>query len=547
MQEQWWAKNYEPGVRANIDYPVISLPEAFDKCVNNYPNNVAMIFQGQYLSYREMGNQVSRFAAALYDLGVRKGDRVGLMSPNSAQWQIAYYAILKLGAIVVQTNPMYMEREIEYQMNDAGAETLIVLDTLYPRVENIRQNTTLKRVILIGLTGEAPEYEGLYRFSDLIKGAELQLPAVTIDPKEDIAVLQYTGGTTGVSKGVMLTHFNLVANAYMTKEWFPQCEPGKERVLTVLPLFHVYAMTSCMNFSIVTGSTQIILPRFEIDKVLEAINDYAPTIFPGAPTMYVAVNNHPRVKEYNISSIKFCISGSAPLPMEVGQKFRELTGGKLVEGYGLSEASPTTHCNPMNEMNRPGSIGLPFPDTLVKVMDIETGTKEMPIGEVGELVIKGPQVMRGYWNRPHESKLVLRDGWLYTGDIAKMDEDGFCYIVDRKKDMIIAGGYNIYPREVEEVLYEHPKILEAAVVGVPDPYRGETVKAFVVLREGMMATEEEIISYCRQKMAAYKAPRAIEFREALPKTAVGKTLRRQLAAEEKAKLEQSKQAEKQSV
>jgi long-chain acyl-CoA synthetase len=467
--EKVWLKSYEQGVAANLDYPVKSLPKIFDECVENYPNNVAIIFQGIHLTYRYMGDMVNRFAAALYDLGVRKGDRVGLMSANCPQWEIAYFAILKTGAIVVQTNPMYMEREVEYQMNDAEAEIIIVMDALYPRVAAIQARTALKRVITISMTEKCAEYPGVYRFEDLVKKYKENPPLVEIDPQADLAVLQYTGGTTGVSKGVMLTHYNLVADALMTRAWFSKCEDGKERVLAVLPLFHVYAMTNCLNFSIVSGATQILLPRFDLDQVLQAINDYAPTIFPGSPTMYVAINNHPRVKEYNISSIKSCISGSAPLPVEVAQRFEQLTGGRLVEGYGLSEASPVTHCNPMDGRARAGSIGLSFPDTLTKIMDSDTGTRELPHSEVGELVIKGPQVMLGYWNRPQETASTLRDGWLYTGDIAKMDKDGFVYIVDRKKDMIIAGGFNIYPREVEEVLYEHPAVFEAAVIGVPDP------------------------------------------------------------------------------
>jgi long-chain acyl-CoA synthetase len=537
--EKVWLKSYQQGVAANLDYPVKSLPKIFDECVENYPNNVAIIFQGIHLTYRYMGDMVNRFAAALYDLGVRKGDRVGLMSANCPQWEIAYFAILKTGAIVVQTNPMYMEREVEYQMNDAEAEIIIVMDALYPRVAAIQARTALKRVITISMTEKCAEYPGVYRFEDLVKKYKENPPLVEIDPQADLAVLQYTGGTTGVSKGVMLTHYNLVADALMTRAWFSKCEDGKERVLAVLPLFHVYAMTNCLNFSIVSGATQILLPRFDLDQVLQAINDYAPTIFPGSPTMYVAINNHPRVKEYNISSIKSCISGSAPLPVEVAQRFEQLTGGRLVEGYGLSEASPVTHCNPMDGRARAGSIGLSFPDTLTKIMDSDTGTRELPHSEVGELVIKGPQVMLGYWNRPQETASTLRDGWLYTGDIAKMDKDGFVYIVDRKKDMIIAGGFNIYPREVEEVLYEHPAVFEAAVVGVPDPYRGETVKAYVVLRPGAKATQEEIIAFCREKISAFKAPRQVEFKEALPKTAVGKILRRQLVAEEK-----ERQAEK---
>ncbi len=536
MQDRWWLKSYEQGVPHTINYPLKSLSQLFDDCVEKYPGNIAIVFQGSSISYREMGSLVNRFAASLYELGIRKGNRVGLMSPNCTQWEIAYFAVLKIGAVVVQTNPMYMEREVEYQMNDAQAETIIVLDDLYQRVANVQSQTSIKRVVTISMKNDSEQYPGVYRFADLINSSVPNPPQVEINPQQDLAVLQYTGGTTGVSKGVMLTHFNLVANACMVKAWFTNFREGEERVLTALPLFHVYAMTDCMNFSIVTGATQVVLPRFDVDQVLQVINDYQITIFPGAPTMYVALNNHPRVREYNISSIKSCISGSAPLPFEVAQKFKELTGGTLVEGYGLSEASPVTHCNPMDGRAKVGSIGLTYPDTWTKIMDTDTGTKELAVGEVGEIVIKGPQVMLGYWNKPKETAVALRDGWLYTGDIGKMDEEGYVYIVDRKKDLIIAGGYNIYPREVEEVLYEHPAVLEAAVVGVPDPYRGETVKAYLVLRPGLQITEEEVIKYCREKLAAFKAPRIIEFRDGLPKTAVGKILRRQLLEEEKAKL-----------
>jgi long-chain acyl-CoA synthetase len=330
----------------------------------------------------------------------------------------------------------------------------------------------------------------------------------------------------------MLTHRNIVANALQVTEWFKGCNYGEERVLCILPFFHSYGMTCCVNFAIANAAAMIVLPRFEIQAVMQAIDKYQPTIFPGVPTMYIGVINYPDISKVNVKSIKYCISGSAPLPVEVSQKFEELTGGCLVEGYGLSETSPVTHCNPMIGLRKAGSIGQPLPDTLCKIADLESGDKVLPPGEIGELCIAGPQVMKGYWNMPEETARTLRDGWVYTGDIAKMDEDGYFYIVDRKKDMIIAGGFNVYPRDVEEVLFEHPKVMEAVVAGVPDPYRGETVKAFIVLKEGTEATEEEIIGYCKGRLAAYKVPRAVEFRKELPKTMVGKVLRRLLREEE---------------
>jgi long-chain acyl-CoA synthetase len=364
-------------------------------------------------------------------------------------------------------------------------------------------------------------------------------PVVEINPREDIAVLQYTGGTTGVSKGVMLTHRNLICNTYQCMEFAIGMEYGLERILTILPVFHVYGMTNCVNFAIAIAATQILMPRFDVEKTLEAVKQHQPTWFPGVPTMFMAINNFPRVEEYReyFAAMKGFSSGSAPLPLEVAQRFTKVTkGSNLIEGYGLSETSPTTHSNPMDRPNKQGSIGLPMPDTDCLIMDLETGTKEMPVGELGEICIKGPQVMKGYWNKPEETAKTLREGWLYTGDIGKMDEDGYFYVVDRKKDIIIAGGYNIYPRDIEEVLFEHPKVKEAVIAGVPDHYRGETVKAYIVLEPGEQATELELIDYCRTKLAAFKIPRVVEFREALPRTIVGKVLRRQLVEEEKAKL-----------
>lgn len=534
-----WLKNYPPGVNADVEIPEKSLGQLFDSAVAAKPDNTALIFGPLRITYAQFSDQVNRFAAALADIGIKKGDRVGLMGPNCPQWEVGFFALLKLGAIVVQTNPMYVEREIAHQMNDSGATAIIVWDALYPRVQNILSETSLKQVITFYFTEPAGKFEGVFEFNELLKKHQPQPPQVEIDPKEDIAVLQYTGGTTGVSKGVMLTHFNLIANTYQVMQWSTDLDYGNERVLTVLPVFHVYGMTDCVNYAVATASAQILLPRFDVDQVLEAIRVHKPTFFPGAPTMFVAINSHPRVAEYKeaLAAIKVCNSGSAPLPVEVAQKFGAITqGSNLLEGYGLSEASPVTHSNPLDRPSRIGSIGVPIPGTDATIVDLETGTKELPPGEIGELIIRGPQVMKGYWNKPEETAKTLRNGWLYTGDIARMDEDGYFYIVDRKKDMIIAGGFNIYPRDIEEVLYEHPKVKEAVVAGVPDPYRGETVKAYIVLKEGETATEQEFIDYCRSKLAAFKAPRAIEFREALPRTIVGKVLRRYLIEEEKAKL-----------
>ncbi|HBW34953.1 long-chain fatty acid--CoA ligase [Desulfosporosinus sp. BICA1-9] len=538
--EKLWLKSYPSNVRYHIDYPDKSLGQMFDETVAKMPDSPAMIFGGHTVTYRQFGDQVNRFATALAGLGIIKGERVGLMGPNCPQWEIAFIALLKLGAIVVQTNPMYVEPEIAHQMNDSGATTIIVFEMMYPRVKNVLQDTSLQRVIVFNFLAPVKSAPGIYSYDDLIK-CEAALPEVPINSAEDLAVLQYTGGTTGVSKGVMLTHRNLICNTLQVLEWSVNMEYGKERILTILPVFHVYGMTDCLNNALCIAATQIILPRFDVDQVLETIRAYKPTLFPGAPTMFMALNSHPRIAEYSesLAAIKVCTSGSAPLPLEVAQKFSEVTQGKgnLVEGYGLSEASPITHCNPLDRPTRAGSIGFPFPDTDCAIMDLETGDRELPVGEIGELCVRGPQVMLGYWEKPEATAETLRNGWLHTGDIGRMDEEGYFYIIDRKKDIIIAGGFNVYPRDIEEVLYEHPKVKEVVVAGVPDAYRGETVKAFIVLQPNTEASDQELIAFCRTKLAAFKVPRLVEFRNELPRTIVGKVLRRQLVEEEKAKLQ----------
>ena len=540
-----WLKFYEDGVPQHIEYPRIPLYQVLDDTAKDFPDLDAVIFQGHSIKYGELSGWVRDLASGLHQIGIKKGQRVAIMLPNCPQYIVAYYAILKLGGVVVNVNPMYVERELEFQLNDAGAQMIVALRDLLTRLETVKGEISLKAIILTDLDehvratrGKSPAQglkPGIFEYADLLKKGKAQAPpVVTVDPDE-VALLQYTGGTTGFSKGAMLTHYNLVSDVVQCVSWNVDAERGKERMLAVLPFFHVYGMTVTMNEAIYLAATIILLPRFQIDDCLEAINKYQPTRFPGVPAMYIGIINHPRVKEYNISSIKVCSSGSAPLPVEALRKFEELTGGKISEGYGLTETSPVTHANPFSGKRKVGSIGLPRPDTDSKIVDLETGEKDLPPGEEGELCIRGPQVMKGYWNRPEETARSLRNGWLYTGDIAKMDEEGYFYIVDRMKDMIICGGFNVYPREVEEALYLHPKILEAAVLGMPDPYRGETVKAFVVLKPGEKAAAEEIIEFCRQNLARFKVPTQVEFRQELPKSHVGKVLKKVLREEEEKK------------
>jgi long-chain acyl-CoA synthetase len=540
-----WLKFYEPGVPHHIQYPDIPLHDLLDNAVGDFPEREAIIFQDRKITYRELGEEVARAASGLARGGLKKGQRMAIMLPNCPQYVSAYYAILKIGGIVVNVSPMYVERELEFQLRDAGVETILALRDFYPRLDAVREKVSLKTIILTDLheTGgektrrksETAAAEGIYDYADLLEtGRHLPAPSVKVDPDE-VALLQYTGGTTGFSKGAMLTHRNLVADVLQCVSWNCDAVRGQERMFAVLPFFHVYGMTVAMNEAIELGATIVMLPRFNVDEALEAINLYRPTRFPGVPTMYMAIMNHPQVNKYDISSIRVCSSGSAPMPVEAQRRFEELTGAKVSEGYGLTEASPVTHANPFNGKRKIGSIGLPRPDVDAKIVDLETGERDLSPGEEGELCIRGPQVMKGYWNRPEETRKTLRNGWLYTGDIGRMDEEGYFYIVDRKKDMIICSGYNVYPREIEEVLYQHPKIQEVCIVGVPDPYRGETVKAFVVLKGEEQAAPEEIIEYCQRNMAKYKAPTLVEFRKELPKSHVGKVLRKILREEEEAK------------
>jgi long-chain acyl-CoA synthetase len=555
--EKPWYKFWPPGVRKHIDYPEVPLFEFLRDSAKKYPDKTAIIYFDRKITFRELDVLSDKFATALVDFGVKKGDKVAIFLPNIPQFVISYYGALKAGAIVTAISPLYKEREVEHQLNDSEAETIVVLDMLYPIVEKVWEKTKLRNVIVAGLKDYMPTFKAVlgsllkkipsrkverranvYFFTELMARYEAKPPTVEINPREDLAALQYTGGTTGISKGAMLTHMNLVSNAVMCKEWL-QANEAEEVVLTVLPLFHIYGMTTSMNAPIFFAGTMVMLPRFDAVAVLEAIQKYRVTVFCGAPTMYAMLLAHPDLKKYNLKSVKFCISGAAPLPPEVQKKFMEVTGGVLVEGYGLTESSPVTHANPLDKTMKTvkiGSIGIPWPDTDAKIVDIETGEKELPPGEIGELIVKGPQVMKGYWKMPEETAEVLRNGWLYTGDIGKMDEDGYFYITDRKKDLIKYKGYSVYPRELEDVLYEHPAVKLCGVIGKPDPVAGEIPKAFVVLKEGMTATEEELMKFVNEKVAPYKAIRELEIRKELPLSAVGKVLRRVLREEELKKL-----------
>lgn len=551
MNEKPWLQKYDEGVSQSIEYPDINLIEMYNETARKYPDASLTIFKGARISYAEMNRLTDRLAAGLASLGVKKGDRVGIFMPNTPQFVMAYFAILKLGGVVVATNPLYSEREIEHQLNDSGIEVMLVMSNFYNIVKKVQPNTRLRTVIVSNIKETLP---GLLRLLFTLTrerkdGHKVELrsgdvwmqnlidrfspqdrPQVEISP-DDTALFQYSGGTTGISKAAVATHRNLVANSLQMAEWFVTAEEGKEIVLMAIPLFHVYGMLAGLLFGIRIGSSLVMVPNpRDLKDVLSNIQIYSATLFPGVPTLYNAINNHPDVKagKYDLSSIKACISGSAPLLRETKESFEGLTGGVVFEGYGLSEAPTATHCNPMVGENRTGSIGLPLPDVEVRIISLDDGVTVLPVGEIGEMVIKGPQVMKGYHNMPTETANVLREGWLYTGDIAYMDEDGYFYIVDRKKELIKPGGYQVWPREVEETIMENPKVLEVGVAGVPDPYRGETVKAWVVLKPGENCSEEEVREWCRERLAKFKVPTTVEFRDELPKTTVGKILRREL-------------------
>ena len=567
-----WRLQYEAGIPANVEIPDIPLYRILDDTAARYPSSVAIHFLLKYLkfglkieskiSYAELKEITDRFAAALHQLGVRQGDRVALMMPNLPQQVIAYFGALKAGATVVNINPTYTPREILHLLKDSGAQTMVTLTGLHARVEEIREQTALKQTILTDIVDSLPwlwrtlaagqvratgmmvdvaPAPNVYRFYALLRQAPATPPAITYSP-DDVVLLQYTGGTTGAPKAAMLTQANLVANTHQCRAWFTFVKDGEEKALGAVPFFHVYGMMLGILVAFKMGATLIAIPNpRDIDLVLQIITKERVTYYPGVPAMYVAINNHPRVSEYDLHSVQGCMSGGASLPVEVKRRFEEITQGYLAEGYGMSETSPVVSSTPLRGTTPPaGSIGIPIPSTRVEIVSLQPDDNgeypPMPVGEPGELVVYGPQVMKGYWNAPEETaKVINARGGLHTGDIGRMDENGYLYIVDRKKDLIIASGYNVVPREVEEVLFMHPKVVEAVVAGVPDARRGETVKAFLVLKAGETCTEEEIRTFCKEYLAPYKVPTKVEVRQELPKSLVGKVLRRLLVEEEVAK------------
>jgi long-chain acyl-CoA synthetase len=573
MNHRPWLANYPNGVPASLaPYQEKSLYSLLEDAARRHPNAPAVAFwvpgapMGKTLTYRDVLKQVEQFSRVLTSLGVQRGDRVGLVLPNCPQYVIAYYAALRIGAVVVGNNPLYTERELSHQLKDAGIEVLVTLDLLYPKVAEVQDEVGLREIVVGKVTdfmpfpinllapikmkkearhhGEpwppVPAGAKVRWWKELMAGSYPVVPIAEVDAN-DVAGLIYTGGTTGLSKGAMLTHHNLVSNVMQGTAWFPDLADGREGIMCIIPFFHSYGMTVGMNLGINIAAKLVLMPRFELEPTLKAIQKEKPTLFPGVPRLYIAINEAKETAKYDLTSVKACLSGAAPLPIAVAEKFRSITGATVVEGYGLTETSPITHANPLDGRARPGSIGLPIPDTDCRVVDLDDWTKEVSQGQTGELAVAGPQVMNGYFNRPEETDAMIKedpDGtrWLLTGDIARMDPDGFFSIVDRKKDMILVSGFNVYPTDIEQVIYRHPKVQKVCVAGVVDATSGEAVKAYIVLKEGLTATPEEIRDFCRNEefgLAAYKVPRFVEFRESLPETLVGKVLRRVLAEEEK--------------
>jgi long-chain acyl-CoA synthetase len=573
MAERPWLASYAPEVPHTLaPFPEKSVYALLVETTARFPDRPAVVFpvapMARRLTYRQLAHEVAQLSRALASMGVRKGDRVGFVLPNCPQYVVAFYACQRLGAVVVGCNPLYTQRELSHQLQDAGIQIAIVLDLLYPLVSAVRTEAGLDTVIVTSvgdylrfpINKLAPlkqkreaKHEGhpwppvpsgadVVWWSDLMARTYPDVPVAPVSATQDVAALLYTGGTTGLAKGAMLTHYNMVSNVLQASSWF-DIQQGKDVMMCVLPFFHSYGLQAVMNVGIAGGMKLVLLPRFDLTMALKAIAKEKPTLFPGVPRIYIAINESPQTKKYDLSSIRQCFSGAAPLPVAVAEKFEAITGGWLVEGYGLTETSPVTHINPISDKRRFGTIGLPIPDTDCKIVGLDDPSKEVPRGEPGELAIAGPQVMKGYWNRPEETAEIIREAedgarWFYTGDIATMDEEGYFSIVDRKKDMILVSGFNVYPTDVEQVLYRHPKVMKVSVVGIPDETTGEAVKAFIVLKEGESATPEEIIAWCRDEkhgLTAYRVPKHIEFRDSLPETMVGKVLRRVLLEEERQK------------
>ncbi|MBW2367437.1 MAG: long-chain fatty acid--CoA ligase [Deltaproteobacteria bacterium] len=547
-EDKPWLSQYEDGVPEQVDYKEICLPEFLEGSARKFPNKMALCFQGYRITYAQLSEMVNRLATWLSESGIGKGDAVAVLLPNTIPCVASCYAILKLGAIAVMNNPLYSDRELAHQFNDSESKVLITIDLLGNRMIDLRPKTSIRRIVVTsignylpfpknllfplmgkkkGMAAAVKPAEDVFEWKKLLAKTPPTPPKVELS-FEDMAMYQYTGGTTGVAKGVMLTHGNLSKQVQHLSAWFPKLG-SSEVMLGALPFFHSFGLTTAMNMAIYNGWSNILVPKPQAPQLIEAISKYKPTFAPLVPTMFIGMLEHPDIDTADLTSIKGCFSGSAPLPVEVIKAFEKKTGAVIVEGFGMTESSPVTHINPFGDgLRKAGSVGIPVPDTDAKIVDIENGRTAVPVGETGELLVRGPQVMKGYRNRPEATAEALVDGWLYTGDIAKMDSDGYFYIVERKKDMIISGGFNIYPREIEEIFFENPKVLEVSVIGIPHPKRGESVKVFVVLKANQTATEEELIAYCQNKLAKYKWPTEIEFRPELPKSNIGKVLKKDL-------------------
>ncbi|MEX0788764.1 MAG: long-chain fatty acid--CoA ligase [Anaerolineales bacterium] len=556
MSDRPWYSGYDRNVPHQLTYPDQPLHRFLEVTAREHPDRPCTIFKGAVLTYGEVDELSDRLAARLVEMGLKKGQPVGLFMPNIPPFVIAFYAVLRAGGVVVATNPLYTPRELEHQLNDSGVEIMIVMSRFYRKVKDVQSKTRLRTIVVtnikeylppvlrfaFGLTREKKEGDrvtleaGDAWFQDLLaEPAAAAAPLPSVGP-EDVALYQYSGGTTGLSKAAVALHRNLVANTLQIAAWHSPIESEHHILLLAVPLFHVYGMVAGMSFAVQNGATMVLVPNTrDLPDLLQTIHKYRPTIFPHVPAIYNAINHNADVAKgkYKLDSIRACVSGSAPLLPETKEKFEKLSGGKLVEGFGMSEAPTATHCNPLQGENRSGSIGLPLPDVDCRIVSLEDGMTVLPIGQEGELVIRGPNVMKGYLNMPTETANTLRDGWLYTGDTAKMDADGYFYIVGRKKELIKPGGFQVWPREVEEVIAEHPKVLEVGVAGIADAERGELVKAWVVPKPGETVTEAELRAWCKEKLAPYKVPTRFEFRTELPKTTVGKVLRRELIRQEK--------------
>lgn len=544
--ERIWHRHYPPGVNPELDFLELSMPELLTRSAQRFPHHAALDYFGRKITFAELDGLVNRFARALAALGIRQGDTVAMLLPNIPQIVVANYAAWRLGAVTAMNNPLYTERELEHQLNLSDAKLLVTLDLLHPRALNLMQTTPVKKVVVCHINDYLPfpkkqlfpfVKKAMYRKidprPDTVEFADLMRQPAD-GPLENKAALDavgahlYTGGTTGPSKGAMITHRNMSFNTQQLRRWFHDLRDGEERELAVFPFFHSAGFTGVQNMCVLSGWTNVLVPRPEPGVIVEILKKSKPTLLPGVPTIYVGLLADERFTSMDLSFIKGFVAGAAPLPLEVIQRLEGLTGGSMLNVYGLTEISPMGTATPWKGLNKPGTVGVPLPNTDVRLMDLETGTREVPPGETGEVCFKGPQVMAGYHKKPEETAATVRDGWLYTGDIGVMDADGFLTIVDRKKDMIVASGFNVYPNEIDDILFSHPKILEACAVGVPDPYRGETVKAFIVVKPGQTLTADEVTTFCKEKLAPYKVPKQIEFIAELPKSAVGKILRKEL-------------------